>query len=163
MSIINDLIQKMISYETGEPKRIQHFLKVHSFSKMIGKLENIDEITQYTLEIASIVHDIGIKPSIEKYGSSAGKFQEKEGPAFAEEMLDGLGLDRSIIDRVCYLVGHHHTYTDVDGLDYQILIEADFLVNLFEDEVDKKSIESIYKNIFKTRGGKQICKTMFSF
>ena len=37
-----------------------------------------------------------------------------------------------MIRRVEYLVGHHHTYKDIDGLDYQILVEADFLVNILK-------------------------------
>lgn len=161
MNIINELLQKMITYDIGDPECIQHFIKVHSFTKLIGNLENLDETTQYTLEIAAIVHDIGIKPAIKKYGSCAGKFQEKEGPAVAKEMLNELRLETSIIDRVCYLVGHHHTYTNIVGLDYQILIEADFLVNLFENKFDKKTIESAYEKIFTTKSGKQICKIMF--
>ena len=161
MSIINSLFQEMIKFYAGDPKRIQHFIKVHSFSKMIGELEKLDHTTQYTLEIAAIVHDIGIKPAEEKYGSSSGKLQEKEGPPVARKMLNSLGVDPSIITRVCYLVGHHHTYTNVDGMDYQILLEADFLVNMYEGAHDKEKLTSAYEKIFKTNNGKQICRTMF--
>ena len=31
-------------------------------------------------------------------------------------VLDG-GLDEEMLERICYLVGHHHTFTGVDGLD----------------------------------------------
>ena len=52
------------------------------------------------------------------------------------------------MDRVCYLVGHHHTYLDMDGMDYQILVEADFLVNLFENASTRKVIRSVDTKIF---------------
>ena len=46
MTIINDILQEMISYYNGDPKRIQHFIKVHSFAKLIGELEGLDSDTQ---------------------------------------------------------------------------------------------------------------------
>jgi hypothetical protein len=59
------------------------------------------------------------------------------------------------------LIGHHHTYTNVDGIDYQILIEADFLVNFFEDNIAEAGIREAYNNIFKTETGRKICRDMF--
>ncbi|MDR1580195.1 MAG: hypothetical protein LBS35_07545 [Synergistaceae bacterium] len=50
-------------------------------------------------------------------------------------MLGRLGFSPDITERVVYLVEHHHTYSDVDGPDYQILLEADFLVNMHEEEM----------------------------
>ncbi|SFC30270.1 hypothetical protein SAMN05421842_10294 [Clostridium uliginosum] len=66
-----------------------------------------------------------------------------------------------MIDRVCFLVGHHHTYSNIDNIDYQILVEADFLVNLYEDNFGINAVESTYKKIFKTENGKLFCKHMF--
>ena len=63
-------------------------------------------LPQNQLETAAYVHDIGIKISEEKYNSSAGKYQEIEGPPIAEEMLTKLGYDKDVIERVSYLVGH---------------------------------------------------------
>ncbi|MCI7770931.1 MAG: phosphohydrolase, partial [Eubacterium sp.] len=90
-----------------------------------------------------------------------GKLQEKEGPAIAAELLDRLGFDREVSERVQYLIGHHHTYNNIDGIDYQILVEADFLVNLYEDNLTKEATLKAYKNIFKTESGKKICREMF--
>lgn len=157
----NILLSEMISYYTGDPKRIQHFIKVYQFAKMIGEEEHLDRKTQYILETASIVHDIGIKIAEEKYGKCGGKLQEQEGPAEAERMLRSLGYEEDVIERVSYLVGHHHTYTNVDGLDYQILLEADFLVNLYEDGENKNATVKAYETIFRTETGKQICCEMF--
>lgn len=133
--------------------RIQHFLKVWGFARQIGKMEELDERTQEILETAAIVHDIGIKVCLEKYGNCTGKHQEEEGPALAEKMLTELGYDAELISRVSFLVGHHHTYTNVKGIDYQILLEADFLVNSYEGQKKSETIEAFCRNVFRTPSG----------
>lgn len=158
----NILITEMMKYYTGDPKRIQHFIKVHQFAKMIGEMEGLPEEEQHILETAAIVHDIGIKPAEEKYGSCGGKLQEQEGPDVAEKMLHRLGYEPEVIDRVCYLVGHHHTYDQINGSDYRILVEADFLVNLYEDGVSKDAVKNAYDKIFRTETGRRMCSLMFS-
>lgn len=158
---IDMLYQKMVEYYFGDPKRIQHFVKVHSFAKQIGISEQLDNDTMFVLEAAALMHDIGIKPAEEKYGSCSGKLQEQEGPAAAEAMLLSLGFPRKYLDRICYLVGHHHTYTDIDGIDYQILVEADYLVNLYEDQCSQAGIKTAYQNIFRTDSGKLLCRMIY--
>ena len=148
---ICSVINEMISYYKGDVKRINHFLKVYSFSKTIGELEKLDKDTQFILEVAAAMHDIGIKVSEEKYNSSI----------VAKEMLTKLNFSKDIIDRVCFLIGHHHTYSNIEGIDYQILVEADFLVNIFEDEINKDSIKSIKEKIFKTKSGIKILNDLY--
>ncbi len=160
--MINKLYLKMIEYDKGDPKRIQHFAKVFSYAKLIGESEGLDNDTLFILKTAALTHDIGIHVCEEKYGSCAGNLQEKEGPKIAEKMLNKLGFTNEVIDRVKYLIGHHHTYANIDGIDYQILVEADFIVNLYEDGTNKKAMENAYNNIFKTSTGKQILKDMFN-
>ena len=152
----------MLEYYAGDPKRIQHFLKVHAFAKLIAEKENLSEKDCVIIEIAALVHDIGIKNAELKYHSSMGKYQEQEGPAEAKALLEKLNIDAKVIDRICYLVGHHHTYKAIDGIDYQILVEADFLVNIYEDSLSKSSAASILFKIFKTRTGIRLLKTMYA-
>ncbi|MDY5102893.1 MAG: HD domain-containing protein [Agathobacter sp.] len=158
---LEELCECMIEYYEGDPKRIQHFIKVHSFAAMIGKKENLDETTQFILEAAAYTHDIGIKPAEEKYGRCDGKLQEQEGPIVAQKMLSEVGIENYMIERICYLIGNHHTYDHVEGMDYQILIEADFLVNMLEDDMSERSIRKAYEQIFKTESGKKLCRVMF--
>ena len=150
---ISTVINEMISYYSKDPRRINHFLKVYAFAKSIGELEKLDEETQDILEVAAVMHDIGIKISEEKYNSSAGNYQEIEGPSVARGMLSKFNFDEKFIDRVCHLIGHHHTYNKIDGADYQILIEADFLVNIYEDEIKVIQVQSIKEKYFKTKSG----------
>ena len=155
------LFMEMIRYYSGDAKRIQHFVKVHAFAKLIGEMEQLDEKSMKILETAAYVHDIGIKPAERKYGKSNGKLQEQEGPSVAREMLVKLGFEDKITERVCYLVGHHHTYRNIDGMDYQILVEADFLVNFYEDDTKADAIHHAYEAIFRTVSGRDICRTIY--
>ncbi|MCH3995181.1 MAG: HD domain-containing protein [Prevotella sp.] len=156
------LIAAMIDYDQGDPVRIQHFMKVHNFAAAIGTLEGIDAETQFVLETAAIVHDIGIHMAEKKYGSSNGKFQEKEGPAEAQKLLNEIGgYTPEQINRVMFLIGHHHTYNHITGIDYQILVEADFLVNILEDQLGISAAESIKEKIFKTKTGIRFLEKQF--
>jgi HD superfamily phosphodiesterase len=156
-----DLLLGMMEYEEGCPHRIQHFLKVTAFSEQIGRMECLDERAFLVLRTAAVVHDIGIRPSLEKYGSDAGNYQEAEGPPVARAMLGRLGYEKEVIDRVCYLIAHHHTYDDIVGADYQILVEADFLVNIFEQGMPSEAAKKTCREIFRTESGKRIFRCLY--
>ena len=159
--MIYQLLMLMMEYDRGDARRIQHFIKVHAFAKMIGEYENLKPKQMFILESAAILHDCGMHLCEEKYGSTEGHIQEKEGAEVARQLLNRLDYDKDEIERICYLVGHHHTYTEVDGADHQILIEADFLVNLYEDKSSEKVVKLAYEKIFKTPKGKQLCEIIF--
>ena len=38
---IANVLAKMINYEQGCPHRVNHFLKVHSFARVIGEAEGL--------------------------------------------------------------------------------------------------------------------------
>ena len=144
MDATDRIFLAMIDYFANDPKRIQ-----------------LDARTQFVLESAALVHDIGIRPAETKFGSCSGALQEQEGPAEARRLLENLDIDPDVVNRVCFLVGHHHTYTDIHDPDYQILVEADFLVNLYEDNESKHAASAALRRIFRTPSGSRICKTMF--
>lgn len=158
---IEAVINAMAAYDAGDPMRIHHFLKVHAFAHLIGTEEHLAPYAQLVLETAAVVHDIGIHRAEAVYGSSHGKYQEELGPAEAGLLLTRLGWPREITDRVMFLVGHHHTYTEIDGPDYQILVEADFLVNLYEDEIPPAAQKHAYETIFKTETGRRLCRELY--
>lgn len=159
--IIETLKAEMIRFDKGDAKRIQHFLKVHSLSRLIATEENMDAHDLLVLESATLLHDIGIHPAEEKYGSCNGKLQEQEGPAPAREILTRLDYKEEDIERICYMIAHHHTYTGINTAELQILIESDFLVNLFEDGSSADTIRNVEKNIFRTESGKRLLEEMF--
>lgn len=158
------LLAAAIRYDRGDARRIQHFVKVHDLAAAIGALEGLDEETQFILETAAILHDIGIHQAEAKHGNGHGKYQEQEGPGVAEAILRELGgYSDAQVERVKYLIAHHHTYSDIDGIDYQILVEADFLVNVFEEGSDCHDLaEKIKERLFKTATGKRFLDDMFA-
>lgn len=155
------VISAMISYLKGNRHEVEHLLKVYGYAKTIGECEGLDARTQEILEIAAVVHDIGIPRAIEKYGSDAGPYQEELGPAEARTLLAELGYDEELIGRVCCLVGRHHTYTNVDGLDCRILLEADYLVNASHGKHSPEAISAAKEMFFRTKSGLKFLKELF--
>lgn len=158
---IDELFKQVIEYFEGDTKRIQHFIKVYTFATLIGRLEKLSENELYILEAAAIVHDIGIKNAEKKCGSCEGKLQEKEGPPVARKLLTELQFNESDVDRICFLVGNHHTYKNIDGLDFQILAEADLIVNFCEEGTAVSGIKNALESVFKTTSGVSLCRAMF--
>lgn len=150
----------MIDFSKGNQHDITHFLAVWAFAKTIGNLEGLDEETQFILEAAALVHDIACPLCREKYGNTNGKMQEKEGEILARDFLSAADFTSRQIDRITYLVGHHHTFKDVDGLDYQILLEADYLENAIENNYSKENTENFLERICKTDAGKKLIKSI---
>ena len=162
-AIIAKIAEKMIDYSEGNLHDIRHFMKVWAYAKTIGELENLDEHTMLILEAAAVTHDIACPLCREKYGNTNGKRQEEEGAKLVVSFLNNTGLTKEEIDRVAFLVGHHHTYTSVDGADYQILLETDYLVNAEENHYSSENLKSAFNNIFRTKSGRHLLKAMYSF
>ncbi len=158
---LNTLMKTMVDYYEGDPKRIQHFIKVASLAKEIASLEDCDKEVMHLVEATGYVHDIGIRKAEKEVGYSTPKLQEEYGPDLAKEMMEKLHFKADFIDRVCFIVGHHHTIKAVDGLDFQIIIEADFLVNAYEDDMPKSAIINARDHFFKTASGIAIINAMF--
>lgn len=149
----HEVLFKMIRYYGTDARRINHALKVYGFASTICRSEKLNQHEIDITEIAAILHDIGIPEAERKYNSCTGKYQEIEGPPIARKLLAECSIAVDLVERVCYLIGNHHTYTKIDGTDFQILVEADFLVNIYEDEMDESTVESIRNKYFKTKTG----------
>ena len=160
-AITSKITEKMIDFYKGSTHDIEHFLKVTEYAKLISALENLDDKTFMTLEISAIVHDISCPLCREKYGSAYGNKQEEESEALLRPFFEEFNLDTDMLERVIYLVCHHHTTTGVDGIDYQILLEADFLVNASESKMDKTTIQNFYDRVVKTDSGKRLFESIY--
>ena len=164
--LIASAISKMACLSTQDAKNMQHdiehFLKVWMFAKAIGESASLDEETQRTLELAAIVHDIACPLCRKKYGNASGKHQEEESEPLVREFFSDFGEEGIDVDRIVFLVTHHHTYTDIDGIDYQILLEADFLVNAEESSYSKEAIISARDKFFRTELGLDLINNMLS-
>ena len=156
------ILEKMFSFSRGNSHDIDHFLRVWAYAKTIGELEGLDPETQFLLEAAAVTHDIACPLCREKYGSAPGSLQESEGPPMVREFLRDSGMTEEQIGRVAFLVGHHHTLDGIDGPDYQILLEADYLVNASDGGYDRQAVRRFLQDHFQTESGKRILRSVFS-
>ena len=157
---ISQIMEKMIAFSNGNLHDMNHLMCVWTYAKTIGELEGLDRRTQETLEIAAITHDIACPLCREKYGNTNGKYQEQEGIPLVRAFLSDTGLSPEQIERVAYLVGHHHTYINVDGADYQILLEADYIANASENSFSRQSIETFLRRVTKTESGIRLARSV---
>jgi HD superfamily phosphodiesterase len=159
--LIQQLLRRYIEYYGEEVHMTNHMLKVYSFARNIAVLEGVEGEALSIIEVGSILHDIGIKESLIKYSSAEGIYQEKEGAISARGWLEEENVPKDFIDRVCYLIGHHHSYDYIDNIDFQILVEADFLVNIDENGMSKEHVKTIKDKYFKTETGKKLIDTLY--
>ena len=151
----------MMQENEGDQRRIEHSMKVFAYAQTMGILEYLEPEQQQVLEITALLHDIGIHISEQKYNSSACSYQEFEGPLVVAEILRTIQLPLPIVDRICYIISKHHTYSVIDGPDFQLLIEADFLVNSVEEEMSESQIKAFSNSTFKSKSGKYFLKLLF--
>jgi HD superfamily phosphodiesterase len=160
--MVSETITKMIEYSEANLHDINHFMKVYAYAKTIGECEKLDATTQTVLEIAAIVHDIACPLCRAKYGNTNGKYQEKEGEILVAEFLKDTEYSEEVINRVIFLVGHHHTLKGITGRDYQILVEADYIVNADESNYSAANINTVRDTIFKTATGIALLESIYA-
>lgn len=137
----------------GEVRFTAHTMKVLSYAERIYAVEGMrDEFVRHVVTLGSIFHDIGIPESLKKYSSLDAQYQEREGPAVARRLMAEIGVRSDVLERVCYIVGNHHSRQRVDGIDFQIIWEADFLVNVQEGTItiDDEELPGILEINLKT-------------
>jgi HD superfamily phosphodiesterase/predicted RNA-binding Zn-ribbon protein involved in translation (DUF1610 family) len=159
-TIREKLIKELEDYFGSDLKRINHAKKVMHFAEELLKQEKAD---WHIVIPASILHDVGIKVAEAKYGSSAGHYQEKEGPPIAKAILLKLGLRKEDIDQICAIIAHHHSPGKINTLNFKILYDADWLVNL-KDELDLKDRDKLEKaihRVFQTKSGKKLAVELY--
>ncbi len=160
VTIKQKLIQELKDFFGTDNKRINHALKVTEYAEEIIKEEKGD---WHIVIPAAILHDVGIKIAEEKYGSSAGHLQEKEGPPIARKMLLKLGMNLDDIDEICEIIAHHHSPGVINTDNFKIINDSDWLVNL-NDEVnikDKKKLKRIIDRVFLTKKGRRLAEKIY--
>ena len=87
--------------------------------------------------------------------------QEEEGAILTRKFLAESGLTPEAVDRICFLVGHHHTTEDVQGMDWQILLEADYIVNAGESHFAREDMEEFVSRVLKPQASKQLMRDIY--
>lgn len=159
-----EAIKEMENYFGTDTRRINHATKVTNFALDILNSEKIDNpFFSKTVTLTGVFHDIGIHEAEKKYNSNSGKYQEIEGPAIARTILEKMNIEKDVIDRVCYIIGGHHTESKIDNIDFKIIWDADLIVNLEEDNIyiDKEKVSKIIAKSFKTESGKRLAEKLY--
>ena len=162
MEMINHLIFEMININQTDTRRINHALKVYGLAKCIAGKEKLPPDIMQIVEAAAILHDIAIRFCEAKHGSGVGHLQEKEGPLIARPILEKYTNDQTFIDRVLYIIAHHHSYKNIDGIDHQIVVEADLLVNTDEEDISMNAFKNMFHTFFQTNTAKEIARKIFN-
>lgn len=154
------LIAAMQEVFGDDKRRIHHALSVLHYAEILLKTEPADELT---VVAAAILHDIGIHEAERKYNSSAGNYQELEGPPIARAILDRLGLEADRTDHVCRIISLHHHAHGLDTPEFRILWDADWLVNIPDEYPgwEPARLRPIIETVFKTPSGRQLAENLF--
>ena len=153
-------IQPAVSLMTDyfdDARHVDHTMKVLAEAEAIIDAEPFggrDGFLVDVIRLACVFHDIGIPNAIRIHGSSAGPHQEREGVPVAAELLDRLNVRADLRERVCFIVGHHHTRDAIDGPDFQVVWDADMIVNLREGNVVPQGpVADFIERSFETAAG----------
>jgi hypothetical protein len=157
---IDRVKNEMIDFFGADQKRINHALKVFNYAEQINSVEKADPLI---VGAAAILHDIGIHAAEQKHGSSAGNFQELEGPPIARNILRRNGFAEPDIEHICAIIANHHSAKNIDTPEFRVIWDSDWLVNI-PDEMnlsDKTALNRLIEKVFKTAKGKEIAKIVF--
>ena len=164
-ALTDRLVEAMKREFGADQKRISHALAVLERAEEILRREPGDP---RVVLAAAVLHDIGIQEAEKKHGSSAGRFQELEGPAIAERIMKELGLDLETIDRVLTIVANHHSGgnkgPEVVTDEFKVLWDADWIVNITDEypDFDREKLGKLIDKVFKTETGGQIARRHYA-
>jgi HD superfamily phosphodiesterase len=146
---------EMKRYFKTDFKRIGHAGRVARYAERIGKKEggNLAVILS-----AAYLHDIGILEAERKHGSTAPRFQEKEGPPIARAIMEKLKTKEEMVDEVCDIVGHHHHPRSDETVNFKVVYDSDLIVNIEEKQKeepdDRDRLSKIIEKSFLTETGR---------
>lgn len=121
------LVKLMVDFWEDDFRRITHALAVMRYSEII--MPDFSDYDHDIILAASLLHDVGIKPSEAQLGYSNGKTQEQFGPAISAELLRSIGFPEEKIKKVTEIIGNHHSPDRYDYVELKILKLADRIVN----------------------------------
>jgi putative nucleotidyltransferase with HDIG domain len=163
----NDLLKDRVAIEMKryfkqDFKRIGHASKVARYAEEIFKEEGGDPAVILS---AAYLHDIGIKEAERKYNSTAARYQEKEGPPIARDILERMGANEKLIDEVSDIIAHHHHPRAQETVNFKVLYDADLIVNMEENKkeslMDEKRLNTLIEKSFLTERGGRLARDVF--
>ena len=141
-----------IVYEKITKKEVKKMINsfIYSFIYLIRFLCEI------IITLAAVKY---LMPEIRKIcrmiAGSEEKAQQKEAPGLVRDFLQQAGYPPDYLPRVLELVVNHHCYTGPHSQLLQLLIEADLIVNAYEEPLSEE--ERVYvRSLFHSDAGKEL-------
>lgn len=155
-----ELIREMKAVFGNDSKRVDHALKVLKHAEKINEFVKADK---KIVTAAAILHDIGILEAERKHGSSAGIYQEMEGPAIAAGILLRFDFNTDELEHISRIIANHHSNKNIDTDEFKVIWDADWLVNIPDDykDMEKDKLKNLSETIFKTVKGRQLAYEKF--
>lgn len=154
------LIKEMKQVFGSDTKRINHALSVLNYAEQIQKLEGGNLAI---IEAAAILHDIGIHQAEQKNNSSAGRYQEIEGPPIAKAILVKYGFADEAVEHICKIIANHHSGKNIDTIEFRTIWDADWLVNIPDEfpAAEREKMRKLIDKIFRTDKGRKLAIKLF--
>jgi hypothetical protein len=154
-SLADQLIEAVKAQFGDDQPRITHALRVLESAQEILRGE---EANPRIVVAAALLHDIGVQEAERQHGSAAPEFQEREGPAIARRILEEHDVAEKDIQAICRIVGSHHTARDAQGPEFDVVWDADRLVNLPEEagEQTGDELRAFINEVFRTDTGRRM-------
>jgi putative nucleotidyltransferase with HDIG domain len=153
---------EMKRYFGKDFRRIAHAANVARYAEKMVALEKGNPAV---VLCSAFLHDIGIQEAEKRDGGSGARHHEKEGVPIAREILTRLGAGEALIEEVCDIIGHHHGPGDDETVNFRIVYDADFIVNLEtryrNGEINRERIEEIVEKTALTETGKRLARETF--
>lgn len=159
--LVAQIATKMILVSHGNHHDIRHFQEVFAYASIICTLEGVNSEQSFNTRVAALLHDIACPFLREEKGYCDPHEQEDLGTGYATAFLMGFGLQDFYIRKIVHLVGIHHSWDKADSIEAQILMEADFIVNAQEQELDSQKVLDVRNKFFKTNSGIDLINDIF--
>lgn len=160
-STISKIMMLATACNGADPAQTDHLFRVYTYAHLIADCEECGAHIQFLAEAAAVLHDIGMQEAVRKHGTETYlQYLPAESAAIARMILEMLELPAEDIDRICLLIAGHHNRA-VDGLDFQILLEADFIVNALDVPFSHTEIQQFFEHTARTRTGKELLRILY--
>lgn len=160
--LVTKLHKEVIEYfASTDLTQIGHTEAVHNFAQLLAKLEKYDEKRQAMIEMSALLHDIGCPNAKVKYGNTNAPNQEKEGKPKAAEMLANYPMPKEDKELLAEVVGLHHHHNKLKEMGFEILAEADLIVNLLEGYYKPEQAQYLFEHLVTTKSGRDLYRNMF--
>ena len=160
LGLKRQLLEALEEHFAPEGRHVEHAMAVLAFAEELMRAEAAD---WHIVVPAALLHDMGVKPALEKYGSTDAPYQEREGPPLARAVLLRLGLQLADIDEVCDIVGHHHSPRPEETANFRVVYDADGLVNLapIASTLTPEELRQRIRDLFLTAAGRRKAEELY--